>query len=94
MLRRMVIWQAVMPFSSLRMQKTSVILLQIEMERFMNNVNAAIWNQGFLMAFGKTPNNKGTKNNATKSDSQMSDISQKWISKLYGSSFLFFLLMD
>ena len=78
----MVIWQAVMPFSSLRRQKTSVILLQIEMDRFMNNVNAVIWNQEFLMAFGKSPNNKGTKNNASNRASQMIDISQKWISKL------------
>ena len=93
-LMRMVIWQAVIPFSSLRRQKTSVILLQIEMDRFMNKVNAVIWNQGDLTTLGKSPNKKGTKNDTSNSANQMIVNSQKWKSQLIGSLFLFVFLMD
>ena len=94
MLMRMVIWQDVMPPSSLRKQKTSVNLLQIEMDRLMAKVNAVIWNQDALMTFKKSPKNKGTKNNASKSARQMIEVSQKWGFRLLGSLFLFFFLMD
>ena len=94
MLTRMVIWQDVIPPSSLRRQKTSVNLLQIEIDRHMAKVNAIIWNHDVLATFEKSPKNKGTKSNASKSASQMIDVSQKWGFRLLGSVFLLFFLMD
>ena len=90
----MVIWQDVMPLSFLRRQNTSVNLLQIEMDRLTNNVKAIIWNQDVLMTFEKSPKNKGTKNNASISTTQMIDVSQKWGFRLLGPVFsLFFLIL-
>ena len=94
MLIRIVIWHDVIPYSFLRKQKTSVNLLQIEMDRPTTKVNAMIWNRDDSMTFEKYPKNKGTKNNASNNVSQMIDVSQKRKLKLLGSVFLLLLLIN